>query len=436
MAKSRDVSRHTFLSRFRLNALSYGYAQLVTLFLQLVLVPVFLKYWGTARYADWLVLTGLVTLLTLLDLGVAQASINKATVSAGANDWSSVRKSLHTALAFTLMLGCFIVTFTLIANQLMDWQSLLNLRTFSNTDAETILLLMSLHLFINLLGGPLGGYYRVIDRTALGAFLIANRRMVDAVITVVVLVLGKGPIILTTMMVIGQVAMLMILIIPVKRYSPYPIVGISETSWLEFRSIMKPAIAYMSFPLSQAITIQGGVQVLNQLADASVLVGFVMARTLMRLIIQLGVVSNNALKPEISRLAGQENMSEAYQATIKATRIIIGLSVVCYILGIVFGPQIIEWWGHGTVHAGRGMLALVGIHAVMNVAWFVPAALLIATNNHVRIASAYAWSSIAALFTWFAFSSVIPSIIGASMLLALPELIVLILFYMQKKHHA
>lgn len=60
----RSLSR-----RFRLNVLSYGYTQLVTLAAQLVLVPFFLHAWGTGRYADWLVLTGIPSMLSLLDLG-------------------------------------------------------------------------------------------------------------------------------------------------------------------------------------------------------------------------------------------------------------------------------------------------------------------------------------------------------------------------------
>lgn len=47
---SNSYSKHkdrSLFSRFRLNVFSYGYAQIVTLCAQLVLVPFFLKYWGT-----------------------------------------------------------------------------------------------------------------------------------------------------------------------------------------------------------------------------------------------------------------------------------------------------------------------------------------------------------------------------------------------------
>ena len=80
MSKVLEMPR-SLSRRFRLNVLSYGYTQLVTLAAQLVLVPFFLHAWGTGRYADWLVLTGIPSMLSLLDLGVAQASATSATLN-------------------------------------------------------------------------------------------------------------------------------------------------------------------------------------------------------------------------------------------------------------------------------------------------------------------------------------------------------------------
>ena len=65
--------------RLRSNVFGYGYYQVVTIVVQLVLVPFYLKFWGTKLYADWLVLSGIPTMLLLLDFGVGQATANKAT---------------------------------------------------------------------------------------------------------------------------------------------------------------------------------------------------------------------------------------------------------------------------------------------------------------------------------------------------------------------
>ncbi len=426
-------SQKSFSRRFRLNAISYGYANVVTLLLQLVLVPFFLKSWGTALYADWIVLTGIPMILTLLDLGVAQASNNKATMAAGANDWNCAAKSMHTSLVFALMLGGIIITGMLCAAQFIDWQQLLKLKIITNHDANLILIIMASYLALQLLGGPIEGSFRVIDKTAIGAFLNANRRMMDFIVSLFILFLNGDALSLATSMLLGQIVILFMLVSVVKRLSPHSILGVTHASWKEFLSVLKPAIAYASFPVTQTVTIQGGIQVLNQLVDASTLVGFTMARTLMRLIIQLGVVANSSLKPEISRLTGQGHWESAKHATFKMTKSIIGLACAIYIIAIFIGPQIITWWGHGQVSVSRITLALVGIHTVLNVSWFVPAALLIATNKHSRIATIYGISSVITLFLWIGLSQNIPPFLGASMLLAGPEITVLIMYYRLSK---
>ena len=146
----------------------------------------------------------------------------------------------------------------------------------------------------------------------------------------------------------------------------------------------------------------------------------------MRLIIQIGVVVNNALKPEISRLAGCGELEQARKFTWRATTLIISLCSVIYLCGVIVGPWIIHWWGHGKVNIDRIDLALIGIHALVNIAWFVPAALLIALNNHVSAAAIYGSSSVFGLVLWLITKNLFTGIIGASSLLALPEIVVLL----------
>jgi len=416
----------SFLRRFSFNALSYSYGNVITLLLQFVLVPFYLRSWGASLYADWIVITGIPAMLTLLDLGVAQASNNKATVAAGAENWHNVQNSLHTAMLFSLILGGVIIFSMFCINQILNWQDLLKLKILSNQEARLIMLIMAAYLGVQLLGGPIDGCFRVLDKTAIGAFCIANRRMVDFFLSFLVLFFNGSAVLLAVTLLGGQIAMLTFLVVFIRRISCTPVLGVAQASWPEFRSILKPAMTYASFPLSQTITLQGGVQLLNQLVDASTLVGFTMARTLMRLIIQIGVVANSALKPELSRLAGQGNWDAAKQATLRMTKFMIGIAGTSYITLVIVGPQIITWWGHGQVSANSTTLALIGIHAVLNVCWFVPAALLIATNKHNRIATIYAISSITTILVWIVLSQHIPPIAGAALLLAAPELVLFI----------
>lgn len=84
------------------NLLGYSYSQFVTLAAQIVVVPFFLSAWGVQQYGEWLVITGALMLLTLMELGVAQASSTQATLAAGAGNRVEVRVSLDTAMTFSV----------------------------------------------------------------------------------------------------------------------------------------------------------------------------------------------------------------------------------------------------------------------------------------------------------------------------------------------
>ncbi len=71
-------------------------------------------------------------------------------------------------------------------------------------------------------------------------------------------------------------------------------------------------------------------------------------------------------------------------------------------------------------------MALIGSHTILNVAWFILAAMLISTNRHTATSLIYALSSLAALLAWLACKEHIDPLLGASLLLSLPELVVLV----------
>jgi O-antigen/teichoic acid export membrane protein len=213
------------------------------------------------------------------------------------------------------------------------------------------------------------------------------------------------------------------------RLSPWPIFGINDASLYVFQKALKPGLAYMGFPIAQVIGLQGSLQILYQTAPPAVVVAFIMGRTLMRLIIQIGVVANNALKPEISRLAGIGLLKESEKFSIKASRYILLGSLIVYISMVYLGPQILKIWSNEKVTGSHFDLLLIGIHAIINVAWFIPAALLIATNKHSQLSIIYGVSSVGVIIIWIAISHKIPPILGASIVLAIPEAVALI--YMQ-----
>ncbi|MFL6593372.1 MAG: lipopolysaccharide biosynthesis protein [Luteimonas sp.] len=426
---TRSISR-----RLGSNVLGYGYYQVVTLVVQLVLVPFYLKFWGTALYADWLVLSGIPTMLLLLDFGVGQATANKATMLAASGDYVGVRRSLQTAFAFALCTCAMIFVLVNVFAGLVDLGRLFHLSRITSHDAKTLVILLATNLCVGLFAETSGAWFRAIDRAASGAFLLANRRLIDVGISITVLTFGGTPVVLAAAILLGQVCMLVALLATAKRWSPWPILGFRHASWEEFTSVWKPALGYLGIPIAQVIILQGGLQTLNHIASPAAVVAFTMSRTLMRLVIQVGVVTSQALRPELSRLAGAGKYLEARSLTTRASLLVLGAGVFGYGMLVLIGPDVIALWGRGSVAVSHVQLALVGLHSVLNLAWFVPAALLISTNTHARVGAFYSLASASCLLVWLACVRLIPGTVGASLLLAMPELAVAIYVLVRNQH--
>lgn len=405
------------------NMLGYGYSQIVSLVGQLALVPFFLHFWGTGQYANWIVITGIPSMLTLLDFGVSQTSATRATLYASKGEWPAVTRVIQTTLVFSLCISLFVACAAAVSTVAIDWASLLNLKIIDNGAACQIILAMALYFGVGLTGNVLDGWFRAIDRTAVGAFLLANRRMLDILTSIVVLVAGGGPVAMAVAMLVTQAIALVVLTGVAVRWTPFRLLGIRQSSREEFRIMWRPALGHLGLPIAQVITLQGSVQFLAQIAPASVLVTFTMCRTLMRIVLQIGSISNLALRPILSREIGTGGTDGAEKLVRIMSLLTLAVSLCAYFVLAGLGPMIVTAWSHGKIQVDHLMLLMIGLHGVLYVAWFVPASYRIAGNTHGSIAAVYASASLLSLALWLATHTLMSPMAGASLLLAAPELV-------------
>ncbi len=411
------------LVRFGKNGFTQIYTQFLTLAIQLIQVPLFLKFWGKGLYAEWIVLTGLPSMLSLLDFGVAQASASKATMEAAGGEWQHARISINTSQMFTTTLGVILVLGALLFSRFFSSSDTLGLKLIGDGQSVIILILSVAYLALNLQGGVIDAVFRTLGKAAVGSMLNSNRRLMDLCVTLVCMFLGGGVIELAVSIFIGQAIYLLAMVVIVKRADRHGLMGFSNASFAEFRGVLKPSLAYMGFPLSQMLTTQGGVQMLNLIGAVWLVIPFTMTRTLVRTIIQIAVVISNSLKPELSRLIGSGQKLEAKKFTRKMALIASSFALLWYGILIMIGPKVINVWGHGEISVTHTMVLLVGIHALVNVFWFVSAAYKIAGNAHSALSVVYAVSSVLGMATWYVLRNHVDPYICVCSMMLLPELV-------------
>lgn len=408
------------------NLIGYGYSQIVTLAAQIVVVPFFLAAWGVQQYGEWLVITGALMFLSLMELGVAQASATRATLAAGAGDIKAVRVSLDTAMAFSLIAAVVVVTMAGLLSWLLPWSELLRLSSISNTQAGLVFLAMSGCLASGFIVGAVAAWLKAVDKTALSAFLIAHRRAIEIVATAIALMLSASPLQLAITLLLASIATMLACYAWAAKLSTIGLVNLRNACWSEFHTVFRPALAYMAYPIAQTITLQGGVQIMNHLTDAYTVVAFTMARTMARLILQVGMVFSNAIRPEVSRLMGQGNDVQAAKVIWRGTAYASGLAIVGLLGMTSLGPEIIKLWSSGKVTLSSSFLLILALHAAINVFWHVPATYMFATNKHALISWTYMLISALVLLGWWAVAA-INALLEAALAMLITETLIAII---------
>lgn len=417
------ISEKKIWSKFVNNFFGYGYSQIINTLAQFVTVPFFLKEWGAIGYAEWLIISGIPVALVLFDMGVSEASANRAAMLAGKSDVSEIRKCLQSSMAFSILISIGMLLLGVFLVYGFQWVNILGIKNLPEKEVKILLMTLVGYIAVNQLYGPLNAWFMAMDRSGLGFFILSNKRLVDIIVTIYVLENDGNYQNLAECLVVGQLIFLLTVGIVAQKITPWRILGLASAKLKNIKELLAPSTANILMTLGQIILLQGGIQILNQRASEKEIVVFSMARTLMRLIFQIGMVVNIALRPELSRLVGSGNSEKAREFTLKISFIGVLLASVLYILLIYFGSDFFAIWSAGKINVTSMELAMIGAHAIIAVCWYIPSALLLAQNKHLNISIAYFASALIGSVIWYLAMKDVNQILCASIILAVPEIV-------------
>jgi O-antigen/teichoic acid export membrane protein len=148
---------------------------------------------------------------------------------------------------------------------------------------------------------------------------------------------------------------------------------------------MRPAIAFMAFPVADAISFQGVTLMVGYLLGPAMVAIFNTYRTLARVSVQATSIFSHTLWPEFSRLFGNGNVASLitlYKRSALVCQIAaLSLSAVLYVLS----PWLLRVWTHDAIEFIPSLMALLLIYAAVGGLWHLPRVLLLSINKHVRL---------------------------------------------------
>ena len=357
-----------------------AFGQIVTIAIQLASLPLFLKYWDLPKYGTWLMLSAIPAYLSMADVGMVTAASNKMTMAAGRADLFGANRTFQSALAF-MTIACSTLVFTAVLFAIF-----FPLPKGYGTDECMALGALFLGVLCTLFGGLPEALFKATGRYALGNFLASLSR------------LGEwggaayGLAAFGTFTAVASCALLarfisLVLVIALSCRDSRGIEwGFAQASRSEVKSIVRPALSFMAFPLSNALIFQGLTLVVGVLLGASAVAIFNTYRTVARVATQATGIFSHALWSEFARLFGSGGANAVRtmyrRAAVLGLLMAIGLSTVLYLVG----PYLLQTWTHGEVTFNPDLMLLMLGYAAVAGAWHVPRVLLMSTNEHGKLA--------------------------------------------------
>ncbi|MEM8949154.1 MAG: polysaccharide biosynthesis C-terminal domain-containing protein [Pseudomonadota bacterium] len=386
------------LDRLRKGIASEIFANLTRVIVQVGGVPLFLVFWGNEGYGEWLLLTAILGYLRLSSVGFGQATRNRMAmeVSAGKRD-EALGYFQSTSLLF-LFIGLIVLAGVgLAALAAPAIHSFLNFEVVGIGGLQQALIILGWVIAINLQVEVLDAGFRCEGHYGLSTFLIMLSDLVIFAMVVTVLVAGGGQVMGIACYLAGSIFRLVLLRLVLSRYAPWITFGFEHARFRTVQVFTLPSLAFMAFPLGQAMSLQGTLIVIGATLGPPAVVVFNTVRMLSRYTVHLTVTFARIGSPEIAYAYGRGDMTLVRQVHWQVCRLGFWAALLaCGALALAT-PWILEVWTQGKITPWPGVYLTLLAAVLVWAAHTLAANVLQSTNNHQRFAVAFLMAGVVGL---------------------------------------
>jgi len=375
--------------RFLLSLLSIGGGKLVNSLILLIQVPVFLHYWAVPLYGEWLLLSTIPAYFSLSDLGFGTAAGSEMTMLVAAGRRSEALRVFQSVLwliVFICLLALFLLA-VVIAN--VPLGHLLGLREIGGEESQWVVLALGGVVLLGQIEVLLQGAYASVGRKAKGSLLKSGIALLAFGAAMAAVALGEGPAGVAAFSFAAEAVGAAALALALKSDVEWIGFGWTNARWEDVRRLSGPAISFMSFPIGNALNLQGTVAIIGFVLGPTSVVIFSTTRTVSRLALQAVQVVNFSVWPELSRAFGAGDVGLAQRLHRRSCQIsvVASLAFIGFLLSI--GPWFIDHWTGKRLPAEPWLLLFLLLGVAANALWSTSSAVQVATNRHQGLALRY-----------------------------------------------
>jgi O-antigen/teichoic acid export membrane protein len=388
--------------RLALGFLSNWVSKLAGTIIQLIQVPVFFHFWGDSLYGEWLIVNSIPTTLSFSNIGFGSVAANEMTMLVSGGDREG---ALRVFQSCWWLIACICGSVGLLLGPVLYFLPLariLHIHSISAIDTKWIVFYLGFSILLGQLEQLLQSSYTCIGRYPYGSFVKSIMTLVAFGAMMIPVALGYGP--RTTALVFAAANVLgtIVLCLMVRRDIPWIEFGWHHASFSEIRRLAGPAIAFMGFPIGNALNLQGTLLVVGYALGPVAAAIFGTARTVSRVALQMVQMVNATFAPEMSIAFGSRNIDltrtlhrrSCQMALIIAAAVVAGMMTV--------GPWFLHHWTGGHVPPSRDLLTILLLVVVFYALWSTSSTLPFSTNRHQKLAAWYiAATSVTCVLCYF-----------------------------------
>lgn len=373
-------------------ALSLG--ALVKIASQLTIVPVAMGSWGEARYGEWLVLAGLVTFLSLADVGLQAFVVNRMCASYVREDRDDLHRLLHSALRVQLPLTVVVLGGLAAVLAVVPLRDVLELHTVSGVETEAVAMLLALELLISVPMGVIAGLYRATGRLPRAA-AISSVQQAILLATMLGLIASHASFGTVALARVGIGVVAAVLVSwDLKRLYPWLRLKPTMGSLAEGMAMVLPGVLFLLIPLADFIGTQSTLTIIQHTLAGGEVSRYSTHRTVANLAVMASGMLTVAAWPELTALHAR-----AQGADLRALQRTLVKVNVWVVGGLSLGMVPLLPWVYPSWTAGRLRLDLVvaGVLIARTVLWGVwngSMTVLLSTNRHARVAGGLVASAV------------------------------------------
>ena len=373
--RATRILRGTFASLFGLA---------VKILLQIGQVPVFLHFWSTERFGEWLLVTSIPSYLVLSGLGFGSASGNAIAKLSASGDRKAVR-SIIRAVWMLMTLSCVAASIAVVSlTALVDVPRLLSLHDIVGQNLLAVVALLCLLVVVRMQFGFAESGFRAIGQYPTFVVLDNCSQVLDFLATIIALIIWGDPAAVVLAMILVRVVATVVTWQHLVRHDRWLVFGDSDPLWAWIKRLAPPSMGFLIIPISQSLNLQGVLLVVGHFFGPTEAAILATARTLARLVeTAINMVYNLAFE-EVGYAAGANDTNGLKRILIASTfaSAALGLSASCFLL--LVGPSLYAVWTHGKIQLDYSVFVAVIAAGLIRAVAVPSAAFLAGLNRHSR----------------------------------------------------